>query len=50
MSAYYVIIDTRTGQTVGKAATLKAARQSVDRRDNAFGGYRFAYKRIEVAA
>jgi hypothetical protein len=38
---HYVIKDRRTGAIVGKAATLKGARRSVDRRDNEFGGYRF---------
>jgi hypothetical protein len=49
MNATYLIIDTRTGATVGTAKSLKAARQSVDRRDNAYGGYRYAYKRVEAA-
>jgi len=49
MNATYLIIDTRTGATVGTAKSLKAAMQSVDRRDNAYGGYRYTYKRVEAA-
>ena len=37
----YDIIDSHTGQKVGEAKTRAAASRSVDRRDNAYGGYRF---------
>jgi hypothetical protein len=35
------IVDKQTGKVVGKASTLKGARRSVDRRDNAYGCYNF---------
>jgi hypothetical protein len=35
----YLIINTRTGQTVGKAKTKAGARASKDKRDNAYGAY-----------
>lgn len=37
----YDIIDSQTGKTVGTAKTRKAASRSVDRRDNAYGAYRY---------
>ncbi|CAB4151694.1 hypothetical protein UFOVP601_29 [uncultured Caudovirales phage] len=41
MPTHYLIIDTRTGATVGTAKTRAAASRSVDRRDAAFGAYRY---------
>lgn len=43
---YYEIIDSQTKAVVGKARTAVAAKKSVDRRDNAYGGYRFRYKPV----
>lgn len=40
----YEIIDRHTGQVVGTAKTVKGARASVDRRDNAYGAYRYTYR------
>lgn len=37
----YEIVDRQTGAVVGHAKTLKGARRSVDRRDNAYGSYRY---------
>jgi hypothetical protein len=42
----YHIIDRHTGARVGRAKTLSAASRSVDRRDNAHGGYRYSHKAI----
>jgi hypothetical protein len=44
----YQIIDRQTGKVVAIAATLKSAIRMVDRRDNAYGGYRYYHKRLEV--
>ena len=35
----FLIYNRRTGQIVGRASTLKAARRAVDRHDNVYGGY-----------
>lgn len=43
----YVVIDRHTGAIVSKPMSLTAARRSVDRRDNAYGGYRFGTRRVE---
>jgi hypothetical protein len=49
-SAMYEIIDRHAGnKVVGKAKTLKAAIRSVDRRDNAYGGYRYQHRKVQVA-
>lgn len=40
----FEIYDRRSGSVVGTAKTREGARRSVDRRDNAYGGYRFAYR------
>lgn len=40
------IIDRQTGQKVGEAKTRAGARKAVDRRDSAYGGYRFIAKPI----
>ena len=40
----YQILDRHTGQIVGHASTLKAAIRSVDKRDNAYGGYRYTWR------
>lgn len=42
----YDIYDRHTGKIVGTAKTRKAASASVDRRDNAYGGYRFTAQPI----
>lgn len=44
----YEIIDRQTGRVVGTAKTLQGARRSVDRRDNAYGAYRYFHRRIEA--
>lgn len=46
-TAKYVVIDRHTGAIVSKPMSLTAARRSVDRRDNAYGGYRYMTKRVE---
>ena len=37
----YDIIDSHTGAKVGECKTRRRATASVDRRDNAYGAYRF---------
>lgn len=44
----YDIIDGHTGLKAGTAKTLQAARRAVDRRDNAYGTYR--YRAVPVYA
>lgn len=44
--SHYEIHDNHTKKVVGKAKNLKAASRSVDRRDNAYGGYRFKHVAI----
>lgn len=44
----YVVIDRHTGAVVSKPMSFKAAIRSVDRRDNAYGGYRYGKKRVEA--
>lgn len=50
---HYEIIDTQTGFVVGSAKTRAGASRSVDKRDNAYGGYRYravpVYDAIEEA-
>lgn len=41
MPTHYLIIDTRTGATVGTAKTRAAASRAVDRRDTAYGACRY---------
>lgn len=45
----YEIVDTQTGKVVGTAKSLKAASCSCDRRDNAYGAYRFLYRNALAA-
>lgn len=45
----YVVYDRQTGAIVSKPMSLTAARRSVDKRDNAYGAYRFGKKRVEAA-
>lgn len=45
----YVVIDLHTGKVVSKPMFLVQARRSVDKRDNAYGGYRFGTRRVEEA-
>jgi hypothetical protein len=42
----YLVIDRLTGEVVTRCKTLKGASRSVDRLDNAYGGYRYYHKRI----
>lgn len=43
----YVVFDRQTGTVVSKPMSFKAAIRSVDKRDNAYGGYRFGKRRVE---
>lgn len=43
----YVVFDRHTGTVVSKPMSFKAAIRSVDKRDNAYGGYRFGKRRVE---
>jgi hypothetical protein len=43
---HYEIIDNQTKAVVGKAKTRKAASRSVDRRDNAYGAYRYSARAV----
>ena len=43
----YVVIDRHTGAVVSKPMSFKAAIRSVDKRDNAYGGYRYSKRRVE---
>jgi hypothetical protein len=45
MKTAYLVIDRHTGRVVGKCKTLAAARRSVDKRDNAYGAYRYFVER-----
>lgn len=45
-ATHYEIIDRKTGAVVGTAKTLPGARRSVDRRDNAYGGYRYTHRAV----
>lgn len=43
----FEIYDKRSGDVVGKTVkSREAARRSVDRRDNAYGAYRYGYRAI----
>lgn len=42
----YDIIDRQTGRKVAEAKTRAAASRAVDRRDNAYGGYRYQAKPV----
>lgn len=44
----YVVIDRHTGAVVSKPMSFKAAIRSVDKRDNAYGSYRFGKRRVEA--
>lgn len=44
--ARYDIVDKHTGAIVGKAKTRTGASRSVDRRDNAYGGYRYTARPV----
>jgi hypothetical protein len=46
---YYEIVDRQTGKVVATAKTLKTALRAVDRRDNAYGGYRYYHRRVRLA-
>jgi hypothetical protein len=45
---HFDIIDRQTGAKVGECRTRRAASNSVDRRDNAYGAYR--YRAVAVYA
>lgn len=42
----YDIIDRQTGKIVGSAKTRVAATRAVDRRDNAYGAYRYTAQAV----
>jgi hypothetical protein len=44
----YHIVHRQSGKVVGKASTRQGARRSMDRNDNAYGGY--AHKVVEVGS
>lgn len=46
----YDIIDRHTGNKVGEAKTRASASRSVDKRDNAYGAYRFTARPIYAEA
>lgn len=46
---HYEIIDRQTGQKVGQAKTRAGASRSVDKRDNAYGAYRYYAKPVYAA-
>ncbi len=46
----YEIVDRHTGKVVGHAKTLSGALRSVDRRDNAYGAYRYFHRRVTAQA
>lgn len=48
-AAQYVVIDRQSGKVLSKPMSLVQARRSVDRRDNAYGAYRFGTRRVEEA-
>lgn len=41
----YLVIDSQTGVTVGKAKTSKGAHRIADRKDTAYGAVRYYVKR-----
>jgi hypothetical protein len=41
----YEILDKQTGRVVATVKTLKDASRAVDRRDNAYGAYRYYHRR-----
>lgn len=41
----FEIVDRQTGKTVATVKSLGAAIRSIDRRDNAYGAYRYTYRR-----
>lgn len=42
----YDVIDRHTGKIVGHCKTLARALASVDKRDNAYGAYRYTHRRV----
>lgn len=45
----YQVYDRHTGLNVGKPSkSLRAASAKVDRLDNAYGGYRYGWRRVEA--
>ena len=45
-TASYDVIDRHTGKVVGHCKTLARATASVDKRDKAYGAYRYTHKRV----
>lgn len=41
----FEIVDRQSGKVVATAKTLSGALRSVDRRDNAYGAYRYFHRR-----
>lgn len=44
--SHYEIVDRHEKKTVGTAKSLRGALRSVDRRDNAYGGYRYTHRAV----
>jgi hypothetical protein len=40
----YEIVDRQTGKVVAETVTLSSALRAVDKRDNAYGGYRYFHR------
>lgn len=47
--SHYEIVDRHTKAVVGKAKSLRAAMNSVNRRDNAYGAYRYFHRAVYAA-
>ena len=46
---HYEIIDRQTGSVVATAKTRNGATRAVDRRDNAYGAYRYTARPVYTA-
>jgi hypothetical protein len=46
---HYEIVDRHTGRIVGTAKTRAGASRSVDKRDNAYGAYRYSARPVYAA-
>jgi hypothetical protein len=44
--SHFEIVDKQTGKVVATAKTRAGARRAVDRRDNAWGGYRYISRTV----
>lgn len=50
MPTHYEIVDKHTGKVVGICKTRKRATTSVDKRDNAYGAYRYTARPVWPAS